>query len=235
MARVTGGARSVQRVTSRAPRTTLLPLAVALSMVAAGCSDAADDSATTPPMLAAAVAAHTDAPVKAAAEIGVREEPEMLGTGDVAVEVALDREVGDNAHGRVAVTRGTPFGASPEELADVCETFAPCEQVDGATLLQEFGAPESDPGIVYAWSEHDGVTVWALGYGPFIERDPAQRSEEVAALADTLVAVVTDPDVGFTSGAAYSEGAEEICDGPWLDWYGQGNGSPEPEDNTDWC
>ena len=54
-------------------------------------------------------------------------------------------------------------------------------------------------------------------------------------LADTLVAVVTDPDVGFTSGAAYSEGAEEICDGPWLDWYGQGNGSPEPEDNTDWC
>ena len=151
------------------------------------------------------------------------------------MEVALDRDVGDNAHVRVAVTTGTPFGASPEELADLCETFAPCEEVDGATLLLENGAPESDPGIAYAWMERDGVTVWALGYGPFIERDPAQRDEEVAALADTLVAVVTDPDVGFTSGAAYSEGAEEICDGPWLDWYGQGNGSPEPEDNTDWC
>lgn len=49
------------------------------------------------------------------------------------------------------------------------------------------------------------------------------------------MAVVTDPGVGFTSAAAYSEGAEEICDGPWLDWYGQGNGSPEPEDTTDWC
>ena len=159
----------------------------------------------------------------------------MLGTGDVAVEVALDREVGDNAHVRVAVTRGTPFGASPEELADLCETFAPCEEVDGATLLLENGAPESDPGIAYAWMERDGVTVWALGYGPFIERDPAQRDEEVAALADTLVKVVTDPGVGFTSAAAYSEGAEEICDGPWSDWYGQGNGSPEPEDNTDWC
>ena len=228
-------------MTSRTPRVAalpllpLLPLLAVLSLLASACSDSADGSTTTPPMLAAAVAAHTDAPVKAAAEIGVREEPEMLGTGDVAVEVALDREVGDNAHVRVAVTTGTPFGASPEELADLCETFAPCEEVDGATLLLENGAPESDPGIAYAWMERDGVTVWALGYGPFIERDPAQRDEEVAALADTLVAVVTDPDVGFTSGAAYSEGAEEICDGPWLDWYGQGNGSPEPEDNTDWC
>lgn len=225
-------------MTSRTPRVAalpLLPLLAVLSLLASACSDSADGSTTTPPMLAAAVAAHTDAPVRAAAEIGVREEPEMLGAGDVAVEVALDREVGDNAHVRVAVTRGSPFGASPEALADVCETYAPCEEVDGATLLLENGAPESDPGIVYAWMERDGVTVWALGYGPFIERDPAQRDEEVAALADTLVAVVTDPGVGFTSAAAYSEGAEEICDGPWLDWYGQGNGSPEPEDNTDWC
>ena len=61
----------------------------------------------------------------------------MRGEGDVAVEVALDRDVGDNAHVRVAVTTGTPFGASPEELADLCETFAPCEEVDGATLLLE--------------------------------------------------------------------------------------------------
>ena len=103
-------------MTSRAPRVAalpLLPLLAVLSLLASACSGSTDGSTTTPPMLAAAVAAHTDAPVRAAAAIGVREEPEMLGEGDVAVEVALDRDVGDNAHVRVAVTTGTPFGASP--------------------------------------------------------------------------------------------------------------------------
>jgi hypothetical protein len=220
-------------VTSRAQRTTLLAAATALALAASGCSGSADDSTTTPPMLAAAVDAHTDAPLRAAAELP--EGSQGVVEGDVTVEVSLDREVGDNAHVLLAVTRGTPFGVSAAELADLCESLGPCEEVDGATLVFENGSPESDPGIAYAWMERGDVTVWAYGYGPFIEQDPAQRSEEVAALAETLVGVVSDPGVGFTSAAAYVEGAQEICDGPWLDWYGQGNGSPEPEDSTDWC
>ena len=58
---------------------------------------------------------------------------------------------------------------------------------------------------------------------------------EARALGDALAAIVTDPAVGRSTSTEYAEAGEELCgSGDWLDYYGQGNGSPRPEDYREW-
>jgi hypothetical protein len=208
-------------------------------LAASGCSGAdPGPEETTPPMLAAAVLAHTEAELVAAAQVLPGEVGRGVGPEDLAAEVALARPEEGTTHVRVVVTEGEPLG-SRADVRRLCRTYGPCEDVSTdvaeATLLFENGAVDSDPGRVYAWARWEDRTVWAYAYGPFVDAEPQRRTPEVEALGETLVALVTDPDVGFSTSQAYADDSAELCEDGWLEWYGQGNGAPEPEDNPDWC
>ena len=103
--------------------------------------------------------------------------------------------------------------------------------------MYEAGYPEEDPGVVLAWSIREDVVVWAYAHGPFVVPDDAGGPRaEAEELGQTLVAVVTDPGVGWRTSGEYVEGGQEICEGDdWRRWFGEGNGTPEPEDWRDWC
>lgn len=216
--------------------TTTLALVWLLLAGVTGCS--ADDPTAeeaTPQALAAAAVAHYDEPLAAAAPIF---GDERLRRGDLAVELAFDRPEGDNTHVRVVVSDGLPYSRRGE---DPCDGPWECRDVGTdeveATLLYEAGYPEEDPGVVVAWSERGDEVVWAYAYGPFIAPDDeGGPDEEATALGDALSAIVTDPAVGRRTSAGYAEAGQELCGGgDWLEWYGQGNGSPRPEDFRDWC
>lgn len=216
--------------------TTTLALVGLVAAGATGCS--ADDPTAeeaTPQALAAAAVAHYDEPLVAAAPIF---GDERLRRGDLAVELAFDRPEGDNTHVRVVVSDGLPYSRRDE---DPCDGPWECRDVGTdeveATLLYEAGYPEEDPGVVVAWSEREDEVVWAYAYGPFIAPDDeGGPDEEATALGDALSAIVTDPAVGRRTSAGYAEAGQELCGGgDWLEWYGQGNGSPRPEDFRDWC
>lgn len=218
--------------------TTALALGALLLGAVTGCTDAADApdaEATTPQSLGAAAVSHYDEPLAAAAPIF---GDERLRTGDLAVELAFDRADGDNTHVRVVVSDRLPYGRDDE---DPCAGPWECLDVgaDGvdATLLYEAGYPEEDPGVVLAWSEREDAVVWAYAYGPFIAPDDEGGPDaEARALGEALAAIVTDPAVGPRTSAEYAEAGQELCGGgDWLDWYGQGDGSPRPEDYRDWC
>jgi hypothetical protein len=216
--------------------TTVLALVALLLGGVTGCSDdAVDAEEATPQSLAAAALAHYDAPLVAAAPIF---GDERLRRGDLAVELAFDRSEGDNTHVRVVVSDRLPYGRDDE---DPCAGPWKCQDVGtdevAGTLLYEAGYPEEDPGVVLAWSERGDEVVWAYAYGPFIAPDDeGGPDEEATALGDALAAIVTDPAVGRRTSAGYDEGGQELCgSGDWLEWYGQGNGSPRPEDFRDWC
>lgn len=199
---------------------------------AAGCSDddgPPDAVAGSPQAVAAALAVHHDAEVSAVAPLF--RDAEDVRAGDLAVEVALARP-GDDARVRVVVTEGPPFGE--EDVDALCAGAHACDERDGAQVVLEGGQPEEDPGVVYAWAVREDVTVWAWASGPFVDdEDPSQEVEE---LVDAMVAVVTDPAVGFRTSAAYAQAGERICaSGDWLRWYGDGNGAPRPQDFRDWC
>lgn len=224
---------------SRVRRTPTVPAALLclVSLLAAGCSDeSAEAQDATPQALAAAVLAHHgEDPVAVAPIFG----DERLRRDDLAVELAFDRAEGDNDHVRVVLSDGLPHDGDEE---DPCDGPRRCldvsrDGVDG-TLLYEAGYPEEDPGVVVAWSVRaDDEVVWAYAYGPFVARDDeGGPGEEAEALGETLAAVVTDPGVGWRTSGAYAEAGQEICEGgDWLRWYGDGNGSPEPQDYRDWC
>ena len=214
--------------------TTVLALVALLLGGVTGCSDdAVDAEEATPQALAAAAVAHYDEPLVAAAPIF---GDERLRPDDLAVELAFDRPEGDNTHVRVVLSDRLPYGRE-----DPCDGPWECRDVGtdevDATLLYEAGYPEGDPGVVLAWSERQDGVVWAYAYGPFIvPDDEGGPGEEATALGDALAAIVTDPAVGRRTSADYAEAGEELCSGgDWLDWYGQGNGSPRPEDFRDWC
>lgn len=220
---------------TRLRRTTAGGCAALLLLAAAGCSDDSTDAeGATPQALAAAVLAHHEAePVAVAPVFG----DERLRPDDLAVELAFDRPEGDNSHVRVVLSDRLPYGrdedpcAGPWVCLDVSE-----DGVDG-TLLYEAGYPEEDPGVVVAWSVREEGVVWAYAYGPFVAPDdeggPGAAAEE---LGETLAAVVTDPAVGRRTSEEYAEAGQEICEGDdWLRWYGDGNGSPRPDDYVDWC
>lgn len=222
---------------TRDRRTTPALAVVALLLLGTtGCSgDAPDAEETTPQALAAAAVAHYDEPLVAAAPLFRGQD---VRRGDLAVELAFDRAEGDNAHVRVVVADGLPFADDGE---GPCEGRWECldvgtDEVD-ATLLYESGHPEEDPGVVVAWSEREDVVVWAYAYGPLVApEDEGGPGEEAGALGDALAAIVTDPAVGTRTSAEYAEAGQEICEGgDWLEWYGQGNGAPRPDDHRDWC
>lgn len=235
---------------SRTRRTALAGAAL-LCLLTAGCTGGGSDGGSdggpdgpgsgsgevevTPQALAAAVLAHTDEdPVAVAPVFG----DERLRPDDLAVELALDRPEGDNAHVRVVVSDRLPFRREDE---DPCAGPWECRDVgvDGVdgTLLYEAGYPEEDPGSIVAWSVREEGVVWGYAYGPFVEPDDeGGPGAEAEALGELLAAVVTDPGVGPTTSAAYAEAGREVCaGGAWLRWYGDGNGAPRPEDFVDWC
>ena len=218
--------------------------ATALLLAACG-SDAAtvgepDTAEATPPSLAAAVVAHYDEPLVAAAALLPDEFEELLSEDTLAVELAFDRPEGDNTHVRVIVSPDDPFAGTEYEFPD-CSVFE-CEDIstDGveATLLYENGHPEEDPGVVAAIADQGDHVVLVRAYGPFVpvERDDLEQDDEVMALGEAVAEIATDPAVGFRTSAEYADGGEEICAGEdWLDWFGQGNGYPRPDDYVDYC
>lgn len=221
---------------SRDRRTTsTLALAALLGGLAACSGDDPTAQEATPQALAAAAVAHYDEPLAAAAPLFRGQD---VRRGDLAVELAFDRPVGDNSHVRVVVSDRLPF---EEDGQGPCDGSWECldvgtDEVD-ATLLYESGHPEEDPGVVIAWSERDDAVVWAYAYGPYVAPDDeGGPDEEAQALGDALAAIVTDPAVGPRTSAEYAEAGQEICEGgDWLRWYGDGNGAPQPEDYRDWC
>ncbi len=224
---------------ARDRRTTSAVVAATLTLLLTGASGCSNDDPgaeeATPQALAAAVTAHYDEPLAAAAPLFRGQD---VRPGDLAVEVAFDRPEGDNTHVRVVVSDRLPYGRDDE---DPCAGPWKCQDVGtdevAGTLLYEAGYPEEDPGVVLAWSERGDEVLWAYAYGPFIAPDDeGGPDEEASALGDALAAIVTDPAVGRRTSEAYAEAGQELCGGgDWLDWYGQGNGSPRPEDFRDWC
>lgn len=217
-------------------RTSTLALTALLLGGVAACSEGGPTAEeATPQALAAAAASHYDGPLAAAAPLFRGDD---VRRGDVAVELAFDRPDGDNTHVRVVVSDRLPF---EEDDEDPCAGPWECLDVGTdeveATLLYEAGYPEEDPGVVVAWSDRGDAVVWAYAYGPFIAPDDEGGPDaEAQALGDALAAIVTDPAVGRSTSTAYAEAGEELCgSGDWLDYYGQGNGSPRPEDYREWC
>ena len=230
----------------RRPPGTLPALLTAGALLLSGCgSDAAtgsdpDPAETTPPDLAAAVVAHYDEPLVAAAALLPDEFEELLSEETLAVELAFDRPEGDNTHIRVVVSPDDPFAGTEYGFAD-CSVFE-CEDIsaDGveATLLYENGAPEEDPGLVAAIADWGDRFVFVRAYGPFvpIKPDDLEQDAEVMALGEAVAQIATDPAVDFRTSAEYADGGEELCAGDdWLDWYGQGNGSAKPDNYVDYC
>lgn len=218
-------------------RRTTAALALAALVVATvgACSEDPTAEEATPQALAAAVAGHYDEPLVAAAPLFRGDD---VRRGDLAVELAFDRPEGDNTHVRVVVSDRLPFDRDGE---DPCDGPWECLDVGAggveATLLYEAGYPEEDPGVVAAWSEREDEVVWAYAYGPFIAPDDEGGPDaEATELGEALASIVTDPAVGRRTSSGYAETGQELCGGgDWLDWYGQGNGYPRPEDYRDWC
>ncbi|WP_214055814.1 hypothetical protein [Nocardioides aquaticus] len=224
----------------------IVPALLAAMVLLAACgSDAAsvsdpDSAEATPPSLAAAVVAHYDEPLVAASALLPDEFEELLSEDTLAVELAFDRPEGDNTHVRVIVSPDDPFAGDEHEFPD-CSVFE-CEDISTgeveATLLYENGSPEEDPGLVAAIADQGDHVVFVRAYGPFVplERDDLEQDAEVMALGDAVGDIATDPAVGFRTSAAYASGGEGICAGDdWLDWFGQGNGYPRPDDYVDYC
>lgn len=201
-------------------------------------TDAGPDTAeATPPTLAAAVISHYDEHAVAIAPLldGPRSYP-VLPRGGIGVEVAFDRAEGDNTHIEVMVY---PTGSSrarrtlrPDCGALECVDIS-TDDVE-ATMVWEPGYRGEDPGFVYATATSGDHMVTVRGDGPFVSR--RHDGAEVVALGDAVAAVATDPAVGPRTSTQYAAAGREICDGDaWLDWYGQGNGSPKPDRYVDWC
>ena len=216
----------------------LLPLLA----LATACSGEPVSTEGTPQALAAAVTEHYDAELRAVAPLSAADGYPEIEDDELAVEMAFAAPGGgDNTHVRVVVSPTDPYVDDEYGFPD-CETFE-CEDLTGdlpdggvdALLLWEQGHPEEDPGAVVALADYGDHFVRAHAYGPLVTEDHAE-DPEVSALSEALASVVTDPGVGYLVSEAYAEEGAEICAGDaWLDWYGQGNGTPRPDDLVEWC
>ncbi len=216
----------------------------------AGCSGATDNEVegadaaleeTTARSLVAAVEHHLDRRAKIAAPLFpsdlAYESPESIDDRTLAVEVALDEEVGDNSHVRLVVSPDTEifsqYSCDSEEAgaSDGCEEQSTADGADQRLVWEAF-SPEEDPGYIAAAVRRDDRTVTVLYYGDEIPED--LLDSDLAGLADALLALIGDPAIGFTTTAAYAEAGAAIDDDVMLDWFGQGNGAaPPPEYERD--
>lgn len=187
----------------------------------------------TPRSLVAAVEAHLGRRATIAAPLYERDffGSEKPPRGTLAVEVALDEEVGDNSHLQLMVTGGASMytrfecdvaggGASQPCVQDVTE------EGDARILTWQQAAFESDPGVIYAVAERDGGAVVARYNGQ--EVPETLPGSELEPLADAMLALVADPAVGFRTSQEYADAGEAVSEAVMLDWYGQGNGTPPP-------
>lgn len=218
-----------------------LVAAALLAGLLAGCGD--DPSAeqgdpgdpqareATPQAIAAAVLAHYDQRVVAVAPLFARDG---VKPGQVVVELAFARESGEGTTHINVVVSDDVRRDEPDHDPAYCSRWE-CVDVstagNEATAVLETGYPEEDPGLVAAWSVWGDHVVIAYAHGPFVDELP---DAEVTELRDALVEVVTDPAVGPRTSAAYAEAGDAIPDDVWREWYGQGNGSPKPDDYRDW-
>lgn len=204
----------------------------ALLLAAAGCggnSDAATEKSTHRSTAAAVIAAlgPAEGHVSAVAPLFARDD---VAEGDLGVEVAFARAGTDAMHVRLVIAHG----GRPKDAVGCADqrVYAGCRHsrsADGrrVTLAWQEQQPEEDPGSIDAQSWGDGVYTVAYVYGPPIRK---KLSGEPRHLADALVALVSDPDVGFSTTHELIDQGAGIPAKVVLDWYGQDNGVPKPKD-----
>ena len=225
-------------------------IAVAAALALSACTTSApgpEDTAAptlTPPALVAAVEQHLGRPVQLAAPLFSSDldpdHPDRVAAGTVAVEVAWDEPVGDNSHVRVIVTPSTATAPAAQIYAargcDALAGLTGCEEgrSQGGTrtrLAWSAHVPEEDPGVIEALALHSDYLVSARYVGQPVPQHLGSSDPDAAdldAVAQGLIALVSDPDVAPTTSDALDAAGREIPEAVMLDWYGQGNGSPPP-------
>lgn len=218
-------------------------LALGLMVALVGCGDTDKTASrstelterTSPRALVAAVEAHLDRPAKQAAPLFPRDlaydHPDQVDPSTLAVELSLDEEIGDNSHVRLVVSPTLSFFDEYSCDSDEGSNVSGCQETttsDGAErrLVWEAFAPEEDPGYISAIVRRDDRVITVLYYGQEVPSN--LPDSDLADLSDALVALASDPAVGFTTTALYAEAGAAIDDDVMLDWFGQGNGSAPP-------
>ncbi|MBF4163690.1 hypothetical protein [Nocardioides acrostichi] len=215
-------------------RTPALLVALAVPLVGSACGGdptaVGGSTAASPQALAAAFIEHYGHDPVAVAPLTPTDW--QMNGAELGVEMAFRAEDGDNTHVRVTSGRGT---APRDEGEDPCH-YLECDDVSTddtrATLIWEPGDPEEDPGVIVARGQRSDQYLVVYANGPLVTQKHDTR--ELTELGEAVAATATDTGAGLTTTRAYAEAGNAIPDGVWLDWYGQGNGSPKPEDYVEW-